>query len=231
MKLLGLIASALALDYDDLDKGKNKGSKRPAKVETFDCGGVAIADAVTAQTNVVVSGCLDFTSNEVTGEEAVREILKMKKPDDGETAVCVFVCAEGFMEAESERMIDWINEERAKKGKKKKGNKNKNKGNKKKDKKNKKKSKKTRRTRRSARKKEIPVTLPSTSPIWRSKPRVRTAPGSSKAERVRQPPPLTSCAKPSPLKNKSNVYKSSSLNYLYIMNLFNIQRQLNYEKF
>ena len=39
MKLLGLIASALALDYDDLDKGKNKGSKRPAKVETFDCGG------------------------------------------------------------------------------------------------------------------------------------------------------------------------------------------------
>merc|ERR1719220_58066 len=116
MKLLGLIASALALDYDDLDKGKNKGSKRPAKVETFDCGGVAIADAVTAQTNVVVSGCLDFTSNEVTGEEAVREILKMKKPDDGETAVCVFVCAEGFMEAESERMIDWINEERAKKG-------------------------------------------------------------------------------------------------------------------
>merc|ERR1719220_1393541 len=135
MKLLGLIASALALDYDDLDKGKNKGSKRPAKVETFDCGGVAIADAVTAQTNVVVSGCLDFTSNEVTGEEAVREILKMKKPDDGETAVCVFVCAEGFMEAESERMIDWINEERAKKGKKKKGNKNKNKGNKKKDKK------------------------------------------------------------------------------------------------
>merc|ERR1719370_2638897 len=123
MKLLGLIASALALDYDDLDKGKNKGSKRPAKVETFDCGGVAIADAVTAQTNVVVSGCLDFTSNEVTGEEAVREILKMKKPDDGERAVCV--CAEGFMEAESERMIDWINEERAKKGKKKKGNKNK----------------------------------------------------------------------------------------------------------
>merc|ERR1719454_1896429 len=142
MKLLGLIASALALDYDDLDKGKNKGSKRPAKVETFDCGGVAIADAVTAQTNVVVSGCLDFTSNEVTGEEAVREILKMKKPDDGETAVCVFVCAEGFMEAESERMIDWINEERAKKGKKKKGNKNKNKGNKKKDKKNKKNKKK-----------------------------------------------------------------------------------------
>merc|ERR1711953_43911 len=185
----GLIASALALDYDDLDKGKNKGYKRPAKVETFDCGGVAIADAVTAQTNVVVSVCLDFTSNEVTGEEAVREILKMKKPDDGETAVCVFVCAEGFMEAESERMIDWINEERAKKGK--------------------------------------PVTLPSTSPIWRSKPRVRTTLGSSKAERVRQPPPLTSCAKPSPLKNKSNVYKSSSLNYLYIMNLFNIQRQLN----
>merc|ERR1719454_1176942 len=142
MKLLGLIASALALDYDDLDKGKNKGSKRPAKVETFDCGGVAVADAVAAQTNVVVSGCLDFTSNEVTGEEAVREILKMKKPDDGETAVCVFVCAEGFMEAESERMIDWINEERAKKGKKKKGNKNKNKGNKKKNKKKSKKNKK-----------------------------------------------------------------------------------------
>ena len=39
MKLLGLIASALALDYDDLDKGKNKGSKRPAKVDTFTCGG------------------------------------------------------------------------------------------------------------------------------------------------------------------------------------------------
>merc|ERR1719220_2541471 len=152
MKLLGLIASALALDYDDLDKGKNKGSKRPAKVETFDCGGVAIADAVTAQTNVVVSGCLDFTSNEVTGEEAVREILKMKKPDDGETAVCVFVCAEGFMEAESERMIDWINEERAKKGKKKKGNKNKNKGNKKKDKKNKKKSKKNKKNKKKCQK-------------------------------------------------------------------------------
>merc|ERR1712141_505744 len=65
-----------------------------------------------------------------------------KKPDDGETAVCVFVCAEGFMEAESERMIDWINEERAKKGKKKKGNKNKNKGKKKKNKKNKKKCQK-----------------------------------------------------------------------------------------
>merc|ERR1719220_1132286 len=154
MKLLGLIASALALDYDDLDKGKNKGSKRPAKVETFDCGGVAIADAVTAQTNVVVSGCLDFTSNEVTGEEAVREILKMKKPDDGETAVCVFVCADGFMEAESERMIDWINEERAKKGKKKKGNKNKNKGNKKKDKKNKKKSKKNKKNKKKCQKEE-----------------------------------------------------------------------------
>merc|ERR1719454_464448 len=133
MKLLGLIASALALDYDDLDKGKNKGSKRPAKVETFDCGGVAIADAVTA-------------------EEAVREILKMKKPDDGETAVCVFVCAEGFMEAESDRMIDWINEERAKKGKKKKGNKNKNKGNKKKDKKNKKKSKKNKKNKKKCQK-------------------------------------------------------------------------------
>ena len=39
MKLLGLIASALALDYDDLDKGKNKGSKRPAKVDSFTCGG------------------------------------------------------------------------------------------------------------------------------------------------------------------------------------------------
>merc|ERR1719220_2245670 len=105
MKLLGLIASALALDYDDLDKGKNKGSKRPAKVETFDCGGVAIADAVAAQTNVGV-----------------------------------FVCAEGFMEAESERMIDWINEERAKKGKKKKDKKNKKKS--KKNKKNKKKCQK-----------------------------------------------------------------------------------------
>merc|ERR1712157_250253 len=49
-------------------------------------------------------------------------------------------------EAESERMIDWINEERSKKGKKKKGNKNKNKNkgnsNKKKDKKNKKNKKK-----------------------------------------------------------------------------------------
>merc|ERR1719454_657445 len=117
MKLLGLIASALALDYDDLDKGKNKGSKRPAKVETFDCGGVAIADAVTAQTTVFV-----------------------------------FVCAEGFMEAESERMIDWINEERAKKGKKKKGNKNKNKGNKKKDKKNKKKSKKNKKNKKKCQK-------------------------------------------------------------------------------
>merc|ERR1712174_163154 len=97
-----------------------------------------------------------ISSNEVTGEEAVREILKMKKPDDGETAVCVFVCAEGFMEAESERMIDWINEERAKKGKKKKGNKNKNKNkgnsNKKKDKKNKKKSKKNKKNKKKCQK-------------------------------------------------------------------------------
>merc|ERR1719373_1308024 len=126
MKLLGLIASALALDYDDLDKGKNKGSKRPAKVDSFTCGGVAIADALpNTATNVAVSGCLDFTTNEVVGEENVRAALKIKKPKTGQTAVCLFACEDGFEEGTSERMLNFINEERAKKGNKKKNKKSK----------------------------------------------------------------------------------------------------------
>merc|ERR1712135_184665 len=120
--------------------GKNKGSKRPAKVDSFTCGGVAIADALpNTATNVAVSGCLDFTTNEVVGEENVRAALKIKKPKTGQTAVCLFACEDGFEEGTSERMLNFINEERAKKGRKKDKKNKKNKGNKKKNKKSKKK--------------------------------------------------------------------------------------------
>merc|ERR1712136_122360 len=82
--------------------GKNKGSKRPAKVDSFTCGGVAIADALpNTATNVAVSGCLDFTTNEVVGEENVRAALKIKKPKTGQTAVCLFACEDGFEEGTS----------------------------------------------------------------------------------------------------------------------------------
>ena len=135
-----LLPAALALDgLEDLGN-KKKGNKGSA-VDSFDCNGVAIADAVAdaiANHNVLVSGCMDFETEEVVGDNP-QGALGMKKRPEGVIGHCMFKCAEGFEMDTSERMLTEINDERAKKGKKpKKGKKDKKNKKDKKDKKNKK---------------------------------------------------------------------------------------------
>merc|ERR1711981_312867 len=111
MRLFALVTAALALDYDAERK------KKKDKLESYDCEGTAIADAITSVTNVEVFGCIDFETGDEDGD-APAEALAMKKPPEGVAARCLFKCAEGFEEATSERMFNAINAERKKKGKK-----------------------------------------------------------------------------------------------------------------
>lgn len=109
MKLLSLLLPfALAQDYDERKKGQKK-------VESFDCDGEAIGDAIASATNVIVHGCLDFQEEEVVGSLPMGAFPAKRK---GAIAMCKFDCAEGFKPGHSERALIMINEERKKKGKK-----------------------------------------------------------------------------------------------------------------
>merc|ERR1711981_533961 len=92
MRLFALVTAALALDYDAERK------KKKDKLESYDCEGTAIADAITSVTNVEVFGCIDFETGDKDGD-APAEALAMKKPPEGVAARCLFKCAEGFEEA------------------------------------------------------------------------------------------------------------------------------------